>query len=369
MKALLWIVGVLVVLGAAAYGGRVYATRTMTTRAVTPKTLGATTPANVGIPFTRVAVASGDRTLIGWWVRAEADSGASAPALLFLHGNNSSISDYVNLQRFFYRQGISTLVFDYSGFGASGGAPSLENAVADAGRMAKAFSDTAGPQARKVAMGSALGATVLLQAIDSVQPHVSGIVIEGVDASVLESAVRAGRVPSYLQRFVGDIADNVQAAARVRVPVLAIHSYEDNRTPIADAQRVMAAVSARASLVRHWRKGHSALLASTRPCDWAPVTAFVRTGALPAMAFDTTNACATEAEELAAERARADSARARDDSVKAAAVRADSVKAAAVRADSARRAAAAKTTRSPQTKSTGTKVAPTKQAPRTKRPD
>jgi hypothetical protein len=358
MKAVLWIVGVLVVLAGAAYGGRVYATRTMTARAVTPKTLGATTPATVGIPFTRVAVQSNDRTLIGWWVRAQADSGASAPAVLFFHGNSSAISDYVNLQRCFYRQGISSLVFDYSGFGASGGAPSLANAVADAAPMAKAFSDSAGAQARKVAMGSALGATVLLQAIDSVQPHVSGIVIEGVDASVLHSAVRSGRVPSYLERFVEDIADNVQAAARVRVPVLAIHSYDDNRTPIADAQRVMAAVSARASLVRHWRKGHSALLVSTRPCDWAPVTAFIRTGALPVVAFDTTNACAAEVEELAAEKARADSAKAREDSVRAS----------TARADSARKSAAA-TTRSPQTKSTGTKVAPTKQAPRTRRPN
>ncbi|HYC50289.1 MAG TPA: alpha/beta fold hydrolase [Gemmatimonadaceae bacterium] len=306
-KVFLWIVAVLVVLAGAAYGGRIYAKRTMTTRALTPGTLGATTPANVGVPFSRVAITSGERTLIGWLVRAPADSGTSAPALLFLHGNNSAISDYVNLQRFLYRQGITSLVFDYSGFGASGGAPSLTNAVEDAGRVAKVFADSAGVGARTVAMGSALGATVLLQAIDSVQPHVSGIVIEGVDASVLESAVRAGHVPAYLSRVVEDIADNVQAAARVRVPVLAIHSYEDNRTPIADAQRVMAAVSSRASLVRHWRKGHSALLTSTRPCDWAPVLTFVKTGALPPLAFDTTNACAVEAAPMATASARADS--------------------------------------------------------------
>lgn len=291
-KALLWIVGLLVVLAAAAYGGRVYAGRMMTARALTPKTLGSGTPADVGVPFSRVAVESGDRTLIGWWVRARADSGKPAPALLFFHPNNSSISDYVTLQRFFYRQGISSLVFDYSGFGASGGTASLANAIADAARMARAFSDSAGNDTRKVAMGSALGATVLLQAIDSVQPHVSGIVLEGMDASVLQSAVRAGRVPTYLARFLEDIADNVQAASRVRVPVLAVHSYDDPRTPIADAQRVMRAISARASLVRHWRKGHSALLVSTRPCDWAPVLAFIRTGALPAVALDTTNACA-----------------------------------------------------------------------------
>src|SRR5204863_2354370 len=111
------------------FGGRAYATHAMSSRAVVPKTLGAATPASVGIPFSRVAVEAGNRTLIGWWVRARADSGRTPPAVLFLHGNRSSISDYVELQRFLYKQGISSLVFDYSGFGASGGAPSLTNAV------------------------------------------------------------------------------------------------------------------------------------------------------------------------------------------------------------------------------------------------
>ena len=308
-KVLTWIVVVLVVLAAGAYGAREYATRVMDRRALSPKTLGSTTPADVQLPFTRVAMESGDRTLIGWWVRARADSGRVAPALLFLHGNRSSISDYVGLQRFLYRQGISSFLFDYSGFGASGGSPSLANAVSDAAVAARVFSDSAGPDARKVAMGTALGATVLLQAIDSIQARVSGVIIEGTDASIREAAVRAGHLPELLAPVVEEIGDNVAAASRVRVPLLAVHSRADTRVPFADAERVVAAVPSRASLIRHWRSGHSAILTSSRPCDWAPVLAFIRTGALPAAKMDTTNACAVEAQQLAAERARADSAK------------------------------------------------------------
>lgn len=203
-KAFVWFIVFLLALGALAFGGRAYATRLMSQRALTAKTLGATTPASAGVPFFRVAIESGDRTLIGWWVKAPADSGTIAPALLFLHGNRSAISDYVPLQRFLYRQGISSFVFDYSGFGASGGTASLANAVADAGRAARVFADTAGAT-RRVAMGSALGATVLLQAIDSVQPHVHGVVIESVDASVREAAVRAGHLPRLLAPALADI--------------------------------------------------------------------------------------------------------------------------------------------------------------------
>jgi hypothetical protein len=299
-KAIGITLAVLIAIAAAGFGARVYATRAMSSRAVTPKTLGATTPASAGLPFSRVAVEAGDRTLIGWWVRAPADSGKVAPAVLFLHGNRSSISDYVALQRLFYRHGISSLVFDYSGFGASGGSPSLKNAIEDASTVARVFADSAGRGARKIAMGSALGSTVLLQAIDSVQPHVNGVVIEGVAASVREAAVRDGRLPRLIAPLVEDVGDNVAAASKVRVPMLAVHSYADNRFPFQDAQRVIAAVPSQASLVRHWRKGHSALLTSSRTCDWAPVLTFVKAGALPAAKVDTTDACAAEQRAAAA---------------------------------------------------------------------
>ena len=308
-KPILWTVVAVVVLVGLGFGGRIYATQAMQNRAVSSKALGTATPATVGIPFSRVAIEEDGRTLIAWWVRARADSGQVAPALLFFHGNHSAISDYVDLQRFLYRQGVSSMVFDYSGFGASGGTPSLENAVSDAGAVSAAFFDSAGTTARRTAMGAGLGATVLLQAIDSVQPRVNGIVLEGVDASAKESAIRANRLPKLAAPLLPDIADNVAAAARARVPVLAVHSPGNARVTVEDAQRVIDAVTppARAALVRHWRTSGGGLLSSSRACDWAPVLAFVKAGTLPAAKVDTVNACAAEAARLAAEKKTADS--------------------------------------------------------------
>lgn len=355
-KAFVWILVIGVALAAIFFGGRAYAAREMSSRAVTPKALGSATPATVDLPFSRIAVEADDRTLIAWWVRAPAESGQVAPAVLFLHGNRSSISDYVNLQKFFYRQGVSSLVFDYSGFGASGGSPSLNNAIADAGSVARVFADSAGQSARRIAMGSALGSTVLLQAIDSVQPYVNGVVIEGVDASVRASAVRSGRIPKFVAPLLTEPADNVDAAARVRVPLLAVHSYADARVPIEDAEKVVAAVPGQASLVRHWRKGHSALLSSTRPCDWAPVLSFVKAGALPPVKLDTADACKAEAARMAAAAAEA----ARADSIRRAEAQAAALKNAAP-------AAAARARTPPRTTKTGarTKRPP---APASKKP-
>ena len=289
-RALGWTLVVLALLAAAGVGARWYATRLMDRRALTPDALGSATPASDSIAFSRLAIPSGDRTLIAWWVRAPADSGAAAPAVLFLHGNRSAISDYVPLQRFFHRQGISSFVFDYTGFGASGGTASLARAVEDAGNVARVFADSAGP-VRRTVFGSALGATVLLQAIDSLQPHVHGAVIEGTTASVRESAVRDGHIPKLVAPLVVDIADNVTAARRVRIPLLAVHSVADSRFPFADAERVMQNVRGRSALVKHPRPGHSALLTSSRPCDWTPVLRFIRTGELPSAKVDSTDHC------------------------------------------------------------------------------
>lgn len=293
-RALGWTLAVLVLLGAAAFGARWYATKVMDDRAVTPKLIGAATPASDSMAFARLAISSGDRTLIGWWVRAPDDSVTPAPALLFLHGNRSAISDYVSLQRFFHRQGVSTMVFDYTGFGASGGRASLSKSVEDAAVVARVFAESAGP-VRRTVLGSALGATVLLQAVDSIQPHVHGAIIEGVTASVREAAVRDGRIPKFLAPMLVDIADNVQAARRVRVPLLVVHSVADGRFPLGDAERVVEAVSARSALVKHPRPGHSALLTSSRPCDWARILRFVKSGELPPERVDTVNLCAAAA--------------------------------------------------------------------------
>ena len=69
MKALTWLLAIGVALAAAAFGARTYAGRAMSSRAVTPKAMGSALPDST-IPFARVAIPSGDRTLIGWWVRA-----------------------------------------------------------------------------------------------------------------------------------------------------------------------------------------------------------------------------------------------------------------------------------------------------------
>ena len=56
--------------------------------------------------------------------------------------------------------------------------------------------------------------------------------------------------------------------------------------------RVTGAIPSKSSLVKHWRKGHASLMASSKVCDWQPVLAFIKSGALPVAKVDSTDACA-----------------------------------------------------------------------------
>src|ERR1043165_629120 len=79
---------------------------------------GPETPATFGAPFESISIASGDRKLDAILVRAPVDT---APAVLFFHGTAEAVSFWADTQALLYRSGITSMVFDYSGFGRSTG--------------------------------------------------------------------------------------------------------------------------------------------------------------------------------------------------------------------------------------------------------
>src|SRR4029078_3082030 len=80
------------------------------------------TPATFGAPFESLSIVSGDRKLDATLVRAASDT---APALLIFHGPAEAVSFWSDTQAILYKQGVTSMVFDYSGFGRSTGQPTV----------------------------------------------------------------------------------------------------------------------------------------------------------------------------------------------------------------------------------------------------
>lgn len=236
---------------------------------------GPETPSTFGAPFERIAITSGDRSLDATLVHAAVDS---APALLIFHGTAESVSYWADTQALLYRHGITSMVFDYSGFGQSTGRPSVAHLEEDADSAYADFVRRIGPRARPYVLGYSLGTGVVFDAVKRWNPSPAGVVFAASYSSAREGAVAFGLVPRWATFLLPDLWNNVRDTRNLSQPLLVMQSDADQLFSVAMAREVYDAATVPKQMVvlrgyRH-EDGHQ------RPTDgyWAPVIRFLETG-------------------------------------------------------------------------------------------
>lgn len=233
---------------------------------------GSETPATFGAPFERVSIASGDRTLDATLVRAESDS---APALLVFHGTAEAVSYWADTQALLRRHGITSMVFDYSGFGRSTGKATAAHIEEDADSAYAEFGRRIGPTARPFVLGYSLGTGVVFDAIRRWTPKPRGVVFVASYSSARDGAVAFGLVPRWATFLLPDLWNNVRDARHLSQPLLVMQSDADQLFPVSMAKAVFDAATVPKEMVvlhgyRH-EDGHQ------HPTDdyWLPVIRFL----------------------------------------------------------------------------------------------
>jgi alpha-beta hydrolase superfamily lysophospholipase len=236
---------------------------------------GPETPATFGAPFSRVTVTSGDRRLDATLVRAPIDT---APALLIFHGTAEAVSYWADTQALLYRHGVTSMVFDYSGFGRSTGRATAAHLEEDADAAYAEFVRAIGVRTRPFVLGYSLGTGVVFDAIARWQPPPAGVVFVASYSSARDGAVAFGLVPRWATFLLPDLWNNVRDTRNLRQPLLVIQSDADQLFPVSMARAVYDAATVPKQMVvlhgyRH-EDGHQ------RPTDdyWAPVIRFLATG-------------------------------------------------------------------------------------------
>ena len=83
-----------------------------------------------GLEFEDAWFQAADGTRLHGWYVPKADARA---AVLFCHGNGGNITHRIDaIEMLHRRSGVSLLIFDYRGYGRSGGKPSEAGVLADA---------------------------------------------------------------------------------------------------------------------------------------------------------------------------------------------------------------------------------------------
>jgi fermentation-respiration switch protein FrsA (DUF1100 family) len=184
------------------------------------------TPADVGLSYEDVRFRASDGTrLHGWFVEGERDL-----ALLWLPGNAGNISHRVELLRRLHDElGVSILLFDYRGYGASGGQPSERGTYLDARAALEALADQPGVRCdRIVYFGQSLGAGIAVELSTRSRPL--GLILESPFTSIRAMAAVHYRFHP-LRPFVRTRYDSLARIGNVDAPLLVVHGERDEIAP------------------------------------------------------------------------------------------------------------------------------------------
>jgi uncharacterized protein len=228
----------LVLLALAAVAGGVYLRRFEQAQLYAPSAEILATPAQFRLRFQDVQFLSADGTpLAGWWIPATRPRGT----VVYCRGNAGNIGASAHVAPEFTRRGFNLLLWDYRGYGRSGGRPSEKGLYADA----RAAYDAAAAMSGKLPMvvyGLSLGGAVAAQL--ATDRPAAGLVLEGAFASAADLARR--RYPDLpLDRVLSVRFDSTSKVARLNgLPKLIGHSIQDETIPFQSGRILHAAAAA-----------------------------------------------------------------------------------------------------------------------------
>lgn len=234
---------------------------------------GVVTPEDVGVPYEPFEIASGRRRLAAWWLPVPLERDRRRAVLVF-HGRNETVCEWVGPLRYLWERGVSTLVFDYSGFGASTGVPTVGALREDVRSAWQAFRERTEGQRRYV-LGLSLGTGFLLDGLAAFGKEVDGVALLAPYSSARRAAVETGAMPAFLSLLLPDPLDNIGAVRRVAAPLLVVCSRDDDLLPCSMAEQVYAAAPGPKRLVVLEGLRHRDLLGSGYERTFAPVIEFL----------------------------------------------------------------------------------------------
>jgi len=209
------------------------------------------TPAEAGLPYESVEFRASDGVrLHGWWVPAP----AASAVVLFLHGNGGNVSHRLEKLRVLYDLGLSTLIFDYRGYGQSEGRPDEAGTYRDAEAAWSYLTGRRGiPADRIILYGESLGGAVAAYLARRFPAR--ALVLEAAFTSLPEVAAELYPfLPARrLARFRYDTRSYLEG---VSCPVLIFHSRDDEIVAFSHALRLQATGPAPKVLVE-LRGGHN----------------------------------------------------------------------------------------------------------------
>ncbi len=167
-------------------------------------------------------------------------SGEAKATIVHFHGNSQNISAHWHYSAKFAQYGYNVFIFDYGGFGASEGRPSIEQAIKDGAAAIRHSFLLPGAKPDKIvlfaqSLGSAIAPASAAQ-VEGFKP--AALIIEGGFYSYKDVAIAVAKENIYLwpliwypEIFVRDKYAPFKYIDKIPCPKLFIHSRKDKTVP------------------------------------------------------------------------------------------------------------------------------------------
>jgi pimeloyl-ACP methyl ester carboxylesterase len=222
-----------------------------------------------GAGSSRHSIPSGKRRIDAVLVRPE--SIAPQASVLICHGIGETVEHWHAVQQLLAANGVASLVFDYSGYGRSGGFFSAERAERNAIDSFHFLEKMTAPLPVAV-LGLSLGTGIALHLVAKVPLH--RLVLCAGFTSLREASGRVG-VPRGLQFAVPDIWEAEAALRNCAVPVLIVHGEKDRLFPVRMARELAGFCGPIHELVIHPDVSHNEPFQRPKLSYWGSVVRFL----------------------------------------------------------------------------------------------
>jgi hypothetical protein len=204
-------------------------------------------PAASGIKYEVIKFKSGDGTaLTGMFFPSE---GAPLATIIHFHGNAQNMTSHFSYSSWLSREGFNVFIFDYRGYGASGGKAGLSGLVMDGkAALAHALKLPGAEAGRMIVFGQSLGGAVAVAAVAESGFKPAAVVLEGTFYSYksVASAVLRRRWWSWPFSWIPWVGVTGKYPpsdyiSRINCPKLFIHSERDPIVPFKQGRRLYEA--------------------------------------------------------------------------------------------------------------------------------
>jgi uncharacterized protein len=197
------------------------------------------TPRTIGFDYEDVHITTEDGVkLHGWFVPAP----SARATVLHFHGNGGNISHRLEYIALFRQLGLNAVLIDYRGYGQSEGRTTEAGTYRDARAAWRYLTETRGlAPANIIVHGESLGGAVASRLAAETAP--AGLIVESSFTSAVNLGAEVYRwLPvRWLARYTYPTMEYLR---RVRVPVLVVHSRDDEIIPFHHGQALYAAAQA-----------------------------------------------------------------------------------------------------------------------------